>query len=213
MTWVKPQRPDACKTLVAFTASGIRSSADPIRPTLTFDSARFLRDHLYTNERVIDPSVTSPVAKRLDTDRDRSGAEEYVLERQVGHLLRRAHQRHAALFQERIGSAALTPMQWAALFSLVQHGPTTQNKLGRLTAMDPATIQGVVRRLVGRGLVVRSADPSDRRTRLLAATEAGHALATATLPIAREISDATLAPLDEAERALFLKLLTRMAFA
>lgn len=180
---------------------------------LAFDNPGFLRDHLYTYECEIDPPVTSAATKRLDIARDRSAAEEYVLEQQVGHLLRRAHQRHAALFQERIGSAALTPMQWAALFSLVRHGPTTQNRLGRLTAMDPATIQGVVRRLVARGLVVRSADPSDRRTRLLAATEAGHALVTATLPIAREITDATLAPLDEAERALFLKLLTRMAFA
>lgn len=166
-------------------------------------------------ERTAPPpaAVTAITTQRSDIDRDQTTDEEYALERQVGHLLRRAHQRHAALFQERIGSAALTPMQWAALFSLVRHGPTTQNRLGRLTAMDPATIQGVVRRLVARGLVVRSADPSDRRTRLLAATQAGHALVATTLPIAREISDATLAPLDEAERALFLKLLTRMAFA
>ncbi|MFM8991008.1 MAG: COX15/CtaA family protein, partial [Alphaproteobacteria bacterium] len=35
-------------------------------------------------------------------------------------------------------------------------GDTTQNQLGRLTAMDPATIQGVVRRLVARGLVERT---------------------------------------------------------
>ncbi len=165
------------------------------------------------NARLV-PVVSSFATKREDIGQERSPQDEdYTLERQVGHLLRRAHQRHAALFQERIGSAALTPMQWAALFSLVRHGPTTQNKLGRLTAMDPATTQGVVRRLVARGLVARSADPTDRRTRLLSATEGGRALVAATLPIARAISDATLAPLDEAERAIFLKLLSRMAFA
>jgi len=159
------------------------------------------------------PSVTGTATKRLDPDRNRAAVENYVLEQQVGHLLRRAHQRHVAIFQECIGAAALTPMQWAALFCLVRHGPTTQNKLGRLTAMDPATIQGVVQRLAARGLIIRSADPRDRRTRLLAATSAGEALVTTMLPVAREISDATLAPLDATERAIFLKLLTRMAFA
>jgi DNA-binding MarR family transcriptional regulator len=137
----------------------------------------------------------------------------YVLEDQVGHLLRRAHQRHVAIFQQGIGAAALTPMQWAALFTLVREGKASQNRLGRLTAMDPATIQGVVRRLCARGLIARSADPSDRRASVLAPTEAGIALVEATLPAAIAISEATLAPLDPAERRVFLQLLQRMAFA
>lgn len=137
----------------------------------------------------------------------------YALEDQVGHLLRRAHQRHAAIFQEGIGSAALTPMQWAALATLVREGKASQNRLGRLTAMDPATIQGVVRRLRARGLITRSADPSDRRASVLAPTGAGSALVEATLPAAFAISEATLAPLDPAERRIFLQLLQRMAFA
>lgn len=137
----------------------------------------------------------------------------YALEQQVGHLLRRAHQRHAAIFQEGIGAAALTPMQWAALVTLVREGKASQNRLGRLTAMDPATIQGVVRRLRARGLINRSADPSDRRASVLAPTVAGIALVDATVPAALAISKATLAPLDPAERRIFLQLLQRMAFA
>lgn len=137
----------------------------------------------------------------------------YALEDQVGHLLRRAHQRHAAIFLEGIGPAALTPMQWAALVTVVREGKASQNRLGRLTAMDPATIQGVVRRLRARGLITRSADPADRRASVLAPTEAGIALVEATLPAAIAISEATLAPLDPAERRIFLQLLQRMAFA
>ena len=137
----------------------------------------------------------------------------YALEAQVGHLLRRAHQRHAAIFLDGIGPASLTPMQWAALVTLVRGGRTTQNQLGRLTAMDPATVQGVVRRLRARSLIARAPDPSDRRATLLTATEAGIALVEATLPAALAISDATLSPLDAAERRTFLQLLQRMAFA
>jgi DNA-binding MarR family transcriptional regulator len=144
--------------------------------------------------------------------------EAYVLERQVGHLLRRAHQRHAALFQAMLADAtgaeaAVTPMQWAALVTLDALGEATQNALGRLTAMDPATTQGVVRRLIARGLVSRAADPADRRTLKLTVTPAGRALVTAALPTAAAISDATLAPLSPKERDVFLDLLKRMAFA
>jgi DNA-binding MarR family transcriptional regulator len=137
----------------------------------------------------------------------------YALEDQVGHLLRRAHQRHASIFQDGIGQAALTPMQWAALVTLVRDGQASQNQLGRLTAMDPATVQGVVRRLRARGLITRAPDPSDRRASLLTPTPAGVALVEATLPAAVAISDATLAPLSPADRQIFLKLLQRMAFA
>ena len=44
--------------------------------------------------------------------------------------------------------------------------------------MDPATIQGVVRRLTARGLIRRGRDPMDRRTAVLEPTEAGVALIT-----------------------------------
>ncbi len=46
---------------------------------------------------------------------DRAG---YVVEDQVGFLLRRAHQRHAALFQQGIGVAELTPTQFTALIKM-----------------------------------------------------------------------------------------------
>jgi DNA-binding MarR family transcriptional regulator len=157
--------------------------------------------------------VAPHLAEREATTDEEADADGYVLVEQVGHLLRRAHQRHAAIFQDGIGAAALTPMQWAALVTLVRDGQASQNQLGRLTAMDPATIQGVVRRLLARGLIARAPDPSDRRVSLLSATPAGVALVKATLPLAAAISEATLAPLDAHERRIFLRLLQRMAFA
>ena len=68
-----------------------------------------------------------------------------MLEEQAGHILRRAHQRHAAIFQELIGDSQLTPLQFAALARLRDLGEVSQNQLGRLTAMDAATMQGVTR--------------------------------------------------------------------
>lgn len=135
----------------------------------------------------------------------------YVLGDQVGHLLRRAHQRHTALFSTLFAAAGLTPTQWAALAALAAAGAMTQNQLGRGTAMDPATIQGVVRRLASRGLVQRNRDPGDRRLVTLALTPAGRACYEVALASAAEVSEATLAPLDPGERARFLALLRRLA--
>lgn len=105
----------------------------------------------------------------------------------------------------------LTPTQFNALVRVVELGVVTQNHLGRLTAMDPATIQGVVRRLVERGLVTRRPDPSDRRATLLAPTGDGLALAARAVETGRAITDATLAPLSPAERRHALALLRKLA--
>ena len=100
---------------------------------------------------------------------------------------------------------------FSALVKVVTHGRVTQNQLGRMAAMDPATIQGVVRRLVARGLVARALDPMDRRTAVLTPTEAGLALAGRGVAHARRASEAALAPLEPAERRTLLALLARMA--
>src|SRR5271155_1152286 len=97
----------------------------------------------------------------------------YVVEEQVGFLMRRANQRHTAIFADGMAAAELTPTQFTALVKVVELGAVTQNHLGRLSAMDPATIQGVVRRLTDRDLVVRTADPLDRRAIVLAPTRSG----------------------------------------
>jgi len=135
----------------------------------------------------------------------------YTVEAQVGFLLRRAHQRHAALFQDGIGDPDLTPTQFTALIKVVELGRTTQNQLGRCAAMDPATVQGVVRRLIQRGLLRSAPDPMDRRTVVLTPTHAGADLAAETVANARRITEATLRPLDPQERATLLALLRKIA--
>ena len=62
----------------------------------------------------------------------------YRLEDQVGFYLRRAAQRHAAIFADRM-TDELTPTQWAALVKLAEFVSLSQNLLGRETAMDAAT--------------------------------------------------------------------------
>ena len=135
----------------------------------------------------------------------------YKLEDQVGHLMRRANQRHAAIFFEGLNDQQLTPMQFAVLVKIGDEEEVSQNRLGRLAAMDPATVQGVVRRLKERALIDARPDPDDGRRSLWRLSETGEALVAATVPIAEQITEKTLEPLSKRERSTFLALLRKLA--
>jgi len=133
----------------------------------------------------------------------------YVLDEQVGFILRQVWQRHSSIFSRDIGTN-LTPTQWAALSKLAETGACSQNQLGRLTAMDVATIKGVIDRLTARGLTETSQDPEDGRRLLVSLTRAGQQLAEKLAPNALAITRETLAPLDAKEREMLMALLNKL---
>lgn len=147
----------------------------------------------------------------VDTAAPEAAPAGYRLDASAGHLLRRAHQRYQALFQECAVGLGLTGPQFAALLRLAEHGRATQNHLGRLAAMDSATVQGVVRRLLERGLMHATADPLDRRIRILTITPEGERLVREAQEAGRRANDALLDPLSGAERTQLLALLKRLA--
>ncbi len=136
-------------------------------------------------------------------------ARPYVLEENVGFLLRQAGQRHLAIFAEHMPEQ-LTATQFAALAKIREMGACSQNRLGRLTAMDAATIKGVVDRLSLRGLTQSNPDPEDGRMHLISLTPAGRALTDQVIPAAMDITARTLARLTPSEQATLLDLLRRL---
>jgi MarR family transcriptional regulator, lower aerobic nicotinate degradation pathway regulator len=134
----------------------------------------------------------------------------YALEDQVGFLLRCAHQRATEEFNAVMGRFSVTPTQFAALAKLDDLGSVSQNQLGRLTRMDPATISGVVGRLIARGYVRQATDLKDARLVMLMLTPSGQAAARAMKSVAAEVSRRTLAPLGGAEAAALLKALVKI---
>lgn len=133
----------------------------------------------------------------------------YHLQDQVGFILRKAHQRHVSIFASHI--ADLTPPQFAALAKLYDIGETSQNQLGTLIAMDAATVKGVIDRLKARGLVEVSKHEVDKRRLLVNLTPEGREAIERLIPLARAITDETLAPLTAKEAATFLRLLAKLA--
>lgn len=135
-------------------------------------------------------------------------ANSYRLDDQIGYVLRRVTQRHLAIFAAAIPEVTTT--QFAVLARLAEIGPQSQNYLGRETAMDAATIKGVVDRLAKLGLVATNSDPADRRRLTVSLTEAGERLFADRVPTALSVSAETVLPLTADEARLLKDLLLRL---
>jgi len=85
----------------------------------------------------------------------------YHVTEQVGHLLRKAYQRHLSIFQTNASDPDLTSVQFVTLCALHDLGPSSQVELVKATSVDQATIRGIVDRLKVRGLVNLSKDEAD----------------------------------------------------
>ena len=135
-------------------------------------------------------------------------ANPYRLDDQIGYVLRRVTQRHLAIFAAAIPEVTTT--QFAVLARLAEVGPLSQNHLGRATAMDAATIKGVVDRLAKLGFVETAADPDDRRRLTVSLTTDGAAIVSAKVATALQVSAETLAPLTAEEATILKSLLVRL---
>jgi MarR family transcriptional regulator, lower aerobic nicotinate degradation pathway regulator len=133
----------------------------------------------------------------------------YVMEDQVGFLMRVAMQRHTSIFMS-LMPHDLTQMQFAALAKLVEVGVCSQNHLGRLIHLDAATIKGVVDRLRTRKLVTIEVNPKDRRRSMVAVTKEGERMAREATSLAHRITKETLAPLRATEQRQIVRLLQKM---
>ncbi|WP_279483608.1 MarR family winged helix-turn-helix transcriptional regulator [Aureimonas sp. SK2] len=135
----------------------------------------------------------------------------YDFTEQVGYLLRRAYQRHLAIFQAESADGQLTAVQFSTLCALKDNGAQSQGELVRQTGIDQATIRGIVDRLRARGLIELSKDPQDGRKVITGITPAGLALLDEMVPRAKRITELTMQRLNPAERMALIHTLRIIA--
>lgn len=100
---------------------------------------------------------------------------------------------------------------WLVLAALDDGRQRTQLELSRVVCVDKTTLISVLDRLEKGDLVVRTVDPSDRRVRIPQITAAGRK-AYAEFALARDAAEArALDGVDQADRALLMDLLARIA--
>jgi len=137
-------------------------------------------------------------------------ADAYRLEDQTGFLLGRAYAKAFRNLSRRLSDLEVTPQQHTAVMKLYEIGEMSQNNLGRLVGMEPATIHGIIKRLVAQGAVELRAAPDDKRKILVTLTPQGRDLAQELAPRSLESTAAMLAPLSAEERATLTALLHRL---
>lgn len=124
-----------------------------------------------------------------------------------GFLVRRLHQIHVAMFHEECGRLGVTPVQSGVLTILARRPGLDQVTLGAEVGIDRTNVADVVARLEGRGLIERRTNPADRRTRLVSITAAGRDFLQRVRKGMEVAQERLLAPLDEAGRGDFMRLL------
>jgi DNA-binding MarR family transcriptional regulator len=122
------------------------------------------------------------------------------LAQNVGFLVRKLYQKNQTLWQTTCPDPQLTSVQFAVLNAIFRMGPSSLAEIGRAAAMDSATTRGVVDRLHARDLVALESSSQDRRKVIVTLTPAGGAVVQTMQTTVQSIADATLRPLNPAER-------------
>ena len=90
-----------------------------------------------------------------------------------------------AIFQQNVGESQLTAVQFITLCAIRDNGPSSLSELVKMTAVDQATIRGIIERLKARDLVVLGHDEQDKRKVIVSLSEAGLAAVEQTFPVLR----------------------------
>ncbi|WP_431993204.1 MarR family winged helix-turn-helix transcriptional regulator [Streptomyces albogriseolus] len=129
-----------------------------------------------------------------------------------GHLARRLQQAHHLLWTTMVSEETTSP-QFAVLNTLVAEPGLDQRTVGERVGLDRSTIAEVVGRLLRRGLLDKVRAPSDGRRSQLRVTDEGARLHRRLTVRTARMNQVLLAPLDPAERELFIELIRRVADA
>ena len=95
----------------------------------------------------------------------------------------RAARALARRFDQALRPVGLTSGQFSLLISLNRPEPPSMAPVASLLAMDRTTLTAALKPLQRRGLVEVTADPADKRGRLLRLTQEGRALLLEAVPI------------------------------
>ena len=99
----------------------------------------------------------------------------------------RAARTLARLFDEALRPVGLTSGQFSLLNALNRPEPPSLGPVAQLLAMDRTTLTAALKPLERDGLVAITADPGDRRNRLLSLTKRGRQVLASAVPIWRDL--------------------------
>lgn len=136
---------------------------------------------------------------------------ESLLDGLVGYALRRAHNRMMSDLAPTLAPLGLRPVL-VAMLSVIRANPgIIQMGLGTELGIQRANLVPLINELTGRDLIVRRADPRDRRALTLHLTPEGERLLDEAAARIEEHEERMLTRLSATERNKLLELLAKIA--
>lgn len=152
------------------------------------------------------PSVTREAHPNLLGLEDADPASALVF----GSFLRAARL-HRQLMLRAFAEHGLPPGQALCLRIVAAHGGATQREIGDLLQVSPPTVTSMLKRMEAHRLVVRDADPADRRITRVRLAPRGDELERSLRGILAARVDAILAAMPVADRTDLARLLASLA--
>ena len=121
--------------------------------------------------------------------RDQFDGDQVVLENALPFLLHGIYQRIHSITYRAFNEHGLeiTPEQWIVLARLWQRDRRTVSELSESTLRDKPTMSRILDSMEKSGLLTRSVDREDARTRIVELTREGKALRKKLVPVAKSI--------------------------
>jgi DNA-binding MarR family transcriptional regulator len=138
-------------------------------------------------------------------------ARPFDLKTSPGHLLRRAQQFAADVYQDEVGADGLTPRQFAVLYTVEAREGLSQTDLVRETGIDRSTLADMISRMLKKDLLARKRTEGDQRANAVKITAAGRKALKAALPAVAKAEAKILDVIPASKRNEFLKTLTLIA--
>lgn len=138
-------------------------------------------------------------------------ARPFDLKTSPGHLLRRAQQYAADVYQDAVGGDGLTPRQFAVLYTVEAREGLSQTDLVRETGIDRSTLADMISRMLKKDLLARKRTEGDQRANAVKITAAGRKALKTALPAVMRAESAILDAIPASKRAEFIRTLTIIA--
>lgn len=127
-----------------------------------------------------------------------------------GHLIRRLHQIHVAIFLEECADFNLTPVQFGVLNVLYEGKTLEQVSIASQIGIDRNNAADVIRRLERRGLLQRPTSIKDKRAKLAQITDQGRELVDAVFPAMERAQRRLVSPLTDKEHRELMTLMQKL---
>lgn len=141
---------------------------------------------------------------------DRAALRIAHLQKEIGYHLKRAYVHVIETFHRELREFALRPGEFSVMCVLDENTEVTAKKLSRALNIAPPNLVGLLETLEKRGLIGRVTNLRDRRSQLLALTEAGKKTLKQAQKRAQKAQDISVAALSAEERAQLIGLLRKI---